>query len=319
MTEIAITGANGFVGTHLREELARRGRRVRALVRSEQRSEGHTSDERVVRVDFDDPSRLARALEGADAVVHLVGHTHRRRSDEAQYRHVNVGCTRAALEAAASAGARRFLFVSSVKALGNGGADPYTDHTVPRPEDAYGRSKLEAENVVRTLGAGRGVDHVILRPPLVYGAGVKGNLHRLIAAVVRRRAIPVTRSAPNRRSLISARNLASAIVDAITWPDPIDDTYLVSDGVDVSTRELVELIARAAGVEARTIATPPVLVRVLGMMGGPRPQVEAMFGSLRVDSSRFAQRFGWSPPQTLEQGLREAGDSVRGRSASSHQ
>lgn len=311
MTEVAVTGANGFVGSHLRQELVGRGFAVRGLVRSQPREKDPFTTSQLVEVDYDDAPSVIRALDGADAVVHLVGHAHQSTADAAVYRRVNVDYTRRVLEGAAQVGAGRFLFLSSVKVLGNGADEPYSEQTVPRPEDAYGRSKLEAETEVRSLAGPSGVDHVILRPPLVYGAGVKGNLQRLIAAIERRRPIPVARSTANARSLISARNLASAIVDTLAWTVPINDTYLVADSEDVSTAALIETIARVAGTRARTLPIPPSLLRGLANVVHQGPAAQRFLGSLRVDATKFNTYFGWRPPQTLEEGLREAVEGYR--------
>lgn len=313
MTEIAVTGANGFVGSHLREELVERGFAVRGLVRPLPRGTDRLpTSQRLVEVDYEDMSVLMRALKGADAVVHLVGHAHQSTADATMYTRVNVGYTRRVFEAAAEVGVPRFLFLSSVKAIGNRSDEPYSEETTPNPEDAYGLSKLEAESSIRTLAAASGVDHIILRPPLVYGAGVKGNMRRLIAAIERGRPIPVTRSSANSRSLISARNLASAIAEVLACTDPINDIFLVADGVDVSSMELVDVIARIANRRARTISIPSTALRVLATIVHQGPAAQRFLGSLQVDSTKFTTRFGWRPPQTLEEGLQEAIDGSRG-------
>jgi len=215
------------------------------------------------------------------------------------------------LQAAAHADVRRFVFVSSVKALGNGGDEPYDEATLPRPTDPYGRSKLEAERVVHDLCSSAGIDYVVLRPPLVYGAGVKGNLRRLIAAIERGRPIPLARSVSNVRSLISARNLASAIGDAVATEGGTNQAYLVCDGTDLSTAELVETIARAAGRKARIVPIPPTLLRNLARAVRQGAAADRFLGSLQVDATLFRTRFGWCPRQTVAEGLREAVEATR--------
>lgn len=306
MTEVAVTGANGFVGGYVQSELASRGFHVRGLVRSLGRITDAQSTSQFVEVDYEAAPSILAGLDGAEAIVHLLGHAHQSDPDESVYERVNVGYTRRVIEAAAKSGVRRFVFLSSIKALGNGDAEPYSEKTVPKPEDPYGRSKLEAEIAVRTLAQSAGIDHVILRPPLVYGAGVKGNLAKLIAAIERGWPIPVVRSAANVRSLISARNLASAIGETLSWSGPINETYHVSDREDLSMPELVDLIARVGGGHARKVPVPPGLLRALAKAAHRETVSDRFMRSLRVDATLFTTRFGWRPIQTLEDGLREA-------------
>ena len=310
MTQVAVTGANGFVGCHVRAELAARGLHVRGLVRSVGRIDGPSPVTGLVEVDYENASSLRFALEGAAVVVHLVGHTHEQNAGYSVYERVNVGLTRCVTQAAADVGAHRLIFLSSIKALGNGSDEPYSERTLPKPEDAYGRSKLEAEIEVRALTGSLGTDHVILRPPLVYGAGVKGNLRRLIAAVEHALPIPAARSTANARSLISARNLASAIGEAVEWEGRIADTYVLAD-VTLSTAELVGLIANVAGSRPHLVWIPKVLFRTFAGGVHRGPLADRLFGSLQVDPSLFTTRFGWSPQQSVEEGLREAVESYR--------
>ncbi len=250
MTIVAVTGANGFIASHVREELAAQGIDVRALVRAPRVADSVTPAS-FVEVDYESTPSVLRALDGADAVVHLLGHAHQSGRDPGVYQRVNVEYTRRVLEASGQVGVRRFVFLSSVKAIGNGTEKPYNEKTPANPTDPYGRSKLEAENVVRTRSRHFGTDFAILRPPLVYGGGVKGNVLRLITAIERGRPIPLGRAVSNSRSMISARNLASAIGEVVACERRIDSAYLVSDGTDLSTAELVDAIARAAGTRAR--------------------------------------------------------------------
>ena len=310
-TKVAVTGANGFVASYVREELAARAFDVRGLVRSPQRSKEASTATRFIEVDYEDPESIRSGLEGVDAVVHLLGHAHQPKSAQHVYQLVNVEYTRRLLEASERAGVQRFLFLSSVKALGSGADEPYTEETPPNPTDDYGRSKLEAEHVVQALSRSANIDFVILRPPLVYGAGVKGNLRRLITAIERGRPIPLARSPNNSRSLISARNLASAIGTVVAWEGRIDCAYLVSDGIDLSTAELVDTIARVAGAKARTVPIPPALLRYLARLLLHGAEADRVLGSLQVDATLFKTRFGWSPPQTIADGMREAVGGAR--------
>ena len=312
MTTVAVTGANGFVASYVRDELAARGLDVRGFVRSR-----HTiladrlATTHFVEVDYESGPSVLQALEGVDAVVHLLGHAHQAERDPKVFERVNVSYTRRVLHAAGQAGVRRFIFLSSIKAVGNGAQQPYTEETTPNPMDHYGRSKLKAENVVQSMSSTSGIDFVILRPPLVYGAGVKGNLQRLIVTIDKGWPIALPRSVDNARSLISARNLASAIGEAVTWEERIDHSYVVCDGTDLSTPELVEMIAQVAGKKPRIVPLPPTLLRALARLVRQGPAADRFLSSLLVDATAFRTRFNWRPRQSTEDGLREAVEGTR--------
>jgi nucleoside-diphosphate-sugar epimerase len=313
VTEVAVTGANGFVGSYVVEELATFGFGVRGLVRSIARPSMSPTAAPFVQIDYEDANAILRLLDGVDMVVHLLGLAHQKAKIASEYDRVNVGYTRRVVEASAQMGITRFVFVSSVKVLGNGAAIPYSEHSIPNPEDPYGRSKLRAEDAVRAETLSSGIEHVILRPPLVYGAGVKGNLHKLIGAIERGLPIPIARSETNIRSFISVRNLASAIRRTLSVEGPIGSTYLVSDGSDISTVELVEMISRVAGKRPRTIGLPSDVLRILARVAHQRHAADRFLSSLRVDPAPFSARFDWHPPYLIEDGIREAVEGYRAR------
>ena len=305
MTIVAVTGANGFIGMHLLEEFASRGIQGCPLVRS-QRLGAPPLVPGAQAVDYEDAAGLRQAIQGVDAVVHLLGQAHDSGAPPDIYEKVNVLYTSRVVQACEASGVRRLVYVSSVKVIGNGQAEPYTDDTDPRPEDAYGRSKLKGENIVRERAGVGGFDYVILRPPLVYGAGVKGNLRRLIRNVQRGYPIPIPRPTPRPRSLISARNFASAIADTIEWRGAIRRAYLVADEADVTLPELVDCIAKVSGCPARMVPVPIPLLRGIATLAGQGRVANRIVGSLRVDSRPFRATFGWVPRSSLEEGLREA-------------
>jgi nucleoside-diphosphate-sugar epimerase len=312
---VLVTGASGFLGRPVTRALLERGARVRGLARPGS-APLEPGVEPAPAAGLHDREGLSRALAGADAVVHLAARVHVMRDAAAEplaeFRRVNVEGTRAVLEEAIRAGARRFVFASSVKALGEGGDAVLTDDTPPAPADPYGVSKLEAERVVRELADAARVHAPILRFPLVYGPGVRANFLRLLQLIDRGVPLPFG-LVRNRRSALYAGNAAAAVVAALESPAAARGTFLVSDGDDVSTPELVRRIARALGRPARLLPVPPALFAAGGRVGDllarlvPFPLTSAavhrLLGSLAVDSSRLARLTGFAPPFTVEQGL----------------
>lgn len=297
-----VTGADGFVGRALRDRLAARGDDVRAVTRA---TVG----------DFAEVRDWSPVVEGAEVVYHLAARVHvmnDRAENAAQlYRAMNVDATASLARAAARAGVRHFVFVSSVKAGGEWSGDaPLRESDEPRPEDDYGRSKLEAE---RALGAirGEGAMHVsILRPPLVYGPGVKANFLRLLGAVDRSLPLPFG-GIRNRRSLVSVANLADAMTRCADAGAAASRTFYVSDGEDVSTPELVRRIAKALGKRAPLLPVPVAMLRLAGSVTGRRAAVERLTSSLAVDTQAIRGAIQWRPPLTLDDGLRATADWYR--------
>ncbi len=320
-----ITGAGGFLGRPVAEHLRAAGHTVRGLVRpgSGPLPNGVTP---VLAAGLHDREGLARALEGADAVVHLAARVHvmRDRATDplAEFRRVNVEGTGLLMEAAVRAGVGRFLFVSSVKALGEGGDATYTDSSVPAPADPYGVSKLEAEILVRATADAARLHAPILRLPLVYGPGVGANFLRLMKLVARGAPLPFG-AVENRRSLAFSGNVASAVAAALDAREARRETFLFSDGEDVSTPELIRTIARALGRPARLLPVPPAVFTTAGRFGDvfargvPFPltsaAVERLIGSLTVDSSRFRRVTGFRPPYSLDAGMARTADWFHAR------
>jgi len=311
--DLLVTGASGFVGRALCDSLAASGRAPRRAVR--QPSAG-TPDTTAIG-DIGPNTDWKAALDGIRCVVHLVARTHVLRETAAdplsEYRRINVmGTERLAREAAAS-GVRRIVFLSSVKVNGERTSTrPYTEDDMPRPEDAYGISKLEAEQALARVAAETRLEIVLLRPPLVYGPGVKGNFLRLMDIVTRGVPLPFA-SVANRRSLVYVGNLVAAITHAIDAPRAAGRAYLVSDGEDVSTPTLMRGIADALGVASRLFPCPPPLLEIAGMLSGRGAEIARLTGSLQVDSSRIRRELGWNPPFRLEQGLAETARWYRAR------
>jgi nucleoside-diphosphate-sugar epimerase len=304
VTRVLVTGANGFIGSHLLAVLAERGLPSRAVFRTA-RSEARQLDphDRCVVGTIDGSTDWRAALEGCETVVHLAACVHVMcDSSDAVYRETNVDATRALARQSAAAGIRRFLFASTVKVHGEGRAKPYAEGDAPAPRDAYARSKQEAEQVLREIVSETGMEATILRIPLVYGPGVGGNFLRLMHAIDAGKPMPFG-SVDNRRSLVYVGNLADAIVACLGHPAAAQRTFLISDGEDVSTPELVRRIARALGRRPRILPVPVALLRLAGSLSGRRAEIERMVGSFAVDSGALRAAIGWTPSLALDAGL----------------
>jgi UDP-glucose 4-epimerase len=293
---VAITGANGFIGKALCGRAVERGRILRRFV--------HTSDLAANSIALDLTSagadELMRALTGVSTLVHLAGRAHvmddRGAHAEASHRDANERVTRQLAQAAVAVGVRRFIFASTVKV--NGEASPrgraFHPDDAPAPEDAYARSKLVAERALEDAARGSSMSVVVLRLPLVYGPGARGNFRRLVDAVRAGRALPFGAIA-NRRSVIGIANLLDALDAAIDAPASVGGTHFVADADSVSTPGLVRAIARALTVEPRLVAVPVPLLRIAGALTGRSDLVARITGSLEVDPASFAMATSWRP------------------------
>lgn len=303
---VAVTGASGFIGSHVVRDLAERGARVFAISRGASPEISGRVDRRAIR-DYAAPDEARAAIAGADTVVHLAARAHVMREDakdpEAEFMRANVDSTRALLGAAAAAGVRSFVLLSSIAAVRTSSEGVIDERTAPAPDTPYGRSKLVAEALLR--GADEGMTAIALRPPLVYGPGMKGNPLRLWRLIASGLPLPVG-AFQNRRSFLFVGNLTDAIARAIQARGSAAGVYTIADAESVSTRELAQRIAASLDRPARVLAVPPVLLRALAAVpGGPlnRDMLERLGGSLRIDSSAFGRATGWRQPFTLEEGI----------------
>lgn len=250
-------------------------------------------------------------LEDTEAVVHLAARVHVMHdtaSDPlAAFRLVNVEGTLQLANQAAAAGVKRFVFVSSIKVNGEQtmpGA-PFQADDAPAPVDPYGVSKLEAEQGLRRLAAETGLEVVIIRPPLVYGPGVKANFLRMMSWVQRGYPLPLG-SIHNRRSLVALENLVDLIETCVRHPAAAQQTFLISDGEDVSTTELFRRTALAMGKKAFLLPVPAFVLETGAAMLGKRAVAQRLCGSLQIDIGKTCDLLGWTPPLTLDQGLKRA-------------
>ncbi len=299
---VLVTGASGFVGAALCRELLARDYTVRAAVRRAGGAEVPALQRIPIR-DLAGEFDRRELLDGIDVVVHLAALAHHAGGDRAEIRRINVDATVKLAEAAAEF-ARRFVFLSSVKVHGeDSGARAITENDPMRPEDVYGRSKLEAERALTEIAARTRLELAVIRSPLVYGPGVKANFLRLLGWVDSGWPFPFA-GVRNRRSLIYLDNLVDAIARCIEHPAALGP-FLVSDEESVSTAELVSRMARALERPARLVSVPPIVLRVAGLLTGHGEEAQRLTGSLAVDASRIRQVLDWRPPFTLDQGLVE--------------
>jgi nucleoside-diphosphate-sugar epimerase len=305
-----ITGATGFVGSGVVARLAGEGVETLACVRDGMVS--MPGDVRVVPVaELTANTDWRQVLAGVKSLVHLAARVHVMEDTEVDpltaFRAVNVDSTLNLARQAVTAGVKRFVFISSVKVNGES-TEPgraFTDADAPNPQDAYGQSKHEAEQGLRQFSADTDMEVVIIRPPLVYGPGVKANFAALMRAVKRGWPLPLG-IVHNQRSLVALDNLVDFIVNCITHPQAANQTFLVSDGQDVSTTELVRGMAQAAGVPVRLVPVPLWALRAGASLLGKGDAVQRLCGNLQVDISKARSLLGWVPPASVEEGLRRA-------------
>lgn len=301
---VLVTGASGFVGRAL---LARLERDAHRRVRTAGRRRPPRPAAFVKVGDIGAMTDWSKALRQIDAVVHLAARVHAMRESApdplAEFRAVNVEGTLALARQAAKAGVRRFVYLSSIKVNGDWGT--FTEGDAPSPADPYAVSKWEAEQGLRAMERETGMDVVVVRPPLVYGPGVKGNFQSLLRAIARGLPLPLG-AIDNRRSLIGVDNLADFIVSCLDHPAAAGRTFLVSDGEDLSTPELVRRLARAMNRPARLIPVPAMVIRLGAAALGKSATAHRLLGSLQVDARPAMALLSWRPPKSLTEGLRAA-------------
>ena len=309
--KVLITGANGFVGLAVLQRL-NEVCGVQAVGGVRRAAEFLNTMATVMEVgDLTAHTDWSLALAGVDVVVHAAARVHVMLDTEADpltaFRAVNVEGTLNLASQAAVAAVKRFVFISSVKVNGESTqpGQAFTEADAPDPQDAYGQSKHEAEQGLRHLAAVTGMEVVVIRPPLVYGPGVKANFAALMRAVQRSWPLPLG-TVHNLRSLVALDNLVDLVVTCISHAQAANQTFLVSDGHDLSTTELVRGLARAAGVPARLLPVPVWALQAGATLLGKGDAVRRLCGNLQVDISKGRQLLGWVPPVSVDEGLRRA-------------
>ena len=303
---VLVTGATGFVGRALVPMLTQAGHDVTITVRYGP-SADHLKNVRLKNIGEIGPeTNWQEALSNIDAVLHLAGRAHVMAESDADplaaYRRINRDGTKRLAEAAADAGVKRLVFLSSIKVNGERTTNhPYSEASTPQPEDAYGQSKWEGEQALHEIN---GLETVVVRTPLVYGPHVKGNFRSLLN--ICRKTVPLPLGGlQNRRSLIYVGNLADALIRCLTHPKAAGNLYLVRDGDDVSTTTLIKSTAQALGKQTYLFPVPRLLLRAGGALTGKSGMVSRLIESLEIDDSAIRRDLDWTPPFTMVQGLTE--------------
>ncbi len=318
MHSVLITGASGFVGKSLCVQMLRQGYSIRAAIRSTALPIENVEVELVETIDAN--TDWSNALAEADVIIHLAARVHvmnDHASDPlAEFRKVNVDGTLNLARQAVKAGVKRFIFISSVKvngeltlspspspASGRGVPTAFSEVDIPNPQDAYGISKYEAEQGLLKMAQETGMEVVIIRPPLVYGPGVKANFASMMRAV--KRGIPLPLGAiDNKRSFVYVGNLVSLITKCIDHPAAANQVFLVSDGQDISTTGLLKECASAMGVKSRLLPVPQKWLEAGAALLGKRDMAQRLCGNLQVDITKARELLGWNPPYSVADGLK---------------
>jgi len=305
---VLITGANGFVGRAFCAEAKKRGASVRGAVRIAGVSIDYC--EPTVVGEIDGETNWSTALEGCHWVVHTAARVHVKvkstNLELAEYRRVNVEGTLNLARQCAQNGVKRFLFLSSIKVNGENTdlGEPFRTDSAPNPKDAYGISKFEAELGLWKIAAESSMQIVIVRPPLVYGPGVKANFRMMMKCLSLGLPLPLGAARDNRRSMVSIDNLVDFIWTCLTHPRAASQTFLISDGEDLSTRDLLNRLGKAMDKPTKLIPIPLGLLKLFTKIAGLEAIGSKLFDSLQVDISKTATDLNWRPLIDVDEGLR---------------
>ncbi len=310
-----VTGANGFIGEAVCERLLRDGVFVRGAVRTLDKCVNNF--EQVAIGSLASDTDWTVALAGVERVVHLAARVHVMNSKSlgslGEFRRINVESTAALARQAAAAGVRRFIFLSSIKVNGESTelGRPFRSDDVPAPRDPYGISKHEAEIQLRQIGVETGMEVVIIRPPLVYGPGVRANFASLMYWISRGVPLPLALVRENRRSLVALDNLADLIIACLNHPAAANQTLLVSDGESLSTVDLMVRVGDALGKPANLFSMPLAVLKLGCLLLGRHDAYVRLCGSLEIDDANTRNLLGWIPPVGVDEGLRLAAEKFR--------
>lgn len=309
---VLVTGANGFVGQALCRRLVAEAFEVRAAVRHFPDAELGNARESSNRLryiavgDISPDTDWCEALAGVDTIIHLAAHVHTHARDEHAFYRVNTAGTERLAQKAASLGVARMVYVSSIKVNGERTlGNVFSEADIPAPQNAYALSKWLGERALMKVADETGMQPVVLRPPLVYGAEAKGNFLRLMQWVARGSPLPLA-AIDNRRTLLGLDNLVDALVLSAVHPKAAGKTYLLGDEESISTTDLCHRLAVELAQPARLFFLPPTLLRFAGIALARVEMVDRLLDSLVVDASFIRADLSWNPPSSLAQGLRES-------------
>lgn len=306
---ILLTGATGFIGSNLLEKLESLGMAVRPVCRNLSSLKNTNIDSWFEIGNVNGSTNWLLALNGIKVVIHTAGRAHvtndKNLDSLSEYREINVDATINLARQAVSSGVKRFIFISSIKVNGEFTlpSKPFSADDIPAPQDAYGISKFEAEQALNDLSKNTGLEVVIIRPPLVYGSGVKGNLSSLIKFIQSGIPLPLG-SINNKRSLVGIENLSDLIIRCLYHPSAGGQTFLVSDDSDLSSAEIAQKIATSLGVKVRILNTPKSLLKFLALCTWRSRAMNKILGSLQVDITKTKKLLDWVPPIGINEGIK---------------
>jgi UDP-glucose 4-epimerase len=307
---VLITGANGFVGKVLCQTLIKTAHQLTTLSRSTATS---NTKNHLVLTSFDCNTDFSQALKEIDIVIHLAGRAHVLNDKSANpyqaYAEINIEATKNLALQAANSGVKRFVFISSAKVNGEAtNTVPFNELNTPSPEDDYGKTKYEAEKELRLIAANSHMEVVIIRPPLIYGKGVKANFKNLIKLCQSRLPLPFG-AIHNKRSMVYVENLVDFMITCISHPKAANETFLISDDKDVSTTELIQTIRLSQGIPALLIPIPRQWIVCLLNLLGKKSLATRLCGNLQVDISKAKTLLNWKPPYTFKQAIQKTLDN----------
>ena len=305
-TKVAVSGANGFVGRAVLSRLIQENRSVTAFVREGGMQQLGAGD--VAVASLDDRTSWSGALRQCSVFIHCAGRAHITKGPGRdalhEFREVNTDLTLALARSAAAAGVRRFVFVSSIGVNGlTSGQEPFTPEGAVNPQTPYAISKYEAEQGLQAISQETGLEVVVVRPPLVYGAGAPGNFGALVAMLWQGWPLPLGAVTMNRRSYVALPNLVDLLLTVCDHQAAANEVFLVSDDEDLSTADLLRRLAAAMGRPARLWPVPPALLKLGAIMFGRQNLAQRLLADLRVDITKTRRLLGWSPLVSVEDGL----------------
>lgn len=295
---VFLTGSTGFVGRSVAHALMSRYKLITPVRKATKYSNNFQYSPIIS--DFSDYSDL---LNNVDVVVHAAAKAHSIDTPLSEFIAINTKMTLDLARSSALKGVKRFIFLSSIGVNGTSNFKPFTVDDIPAPLEKYAVSKLEAEIGLKKIAAETGLDVVIIRPPLVYGAGAPGNFGKLFKLSQKNLPLPLG-AIDNKRSLVALDNLVDLILTCIEHPNAANQIFLVSDGHDLSTTELLQMMVRAAGKTPRLIPMPVPWLGLAAKLIGKEAVIDRLCGSLQVDITHTRQTLGWEPPITVEEGIR---------------
>jgi len=310
MFKVLVTGGSGFVGRALFENLKFKKKYLVHLTTRANKKKLFEGSKVFNIGEIDPNTNWKSALDGVNCVVHCAARVHimeKKQKDSLNaYRRINVNGTKNLAKQAVARGIKRFIFLSSVKVNGEEtiASKSFKYDDIPQPKDAYGVSKWEAEQALLEISKKTGLELVIIRAPLIYGVRIKGNFLRLLDLIYKKMPLPLL-NINNSRSFIGLDNLVDLITHCIGYPKAAGKTFLVSDGEDISTPDLIRKLSKIMGKSTRLFSLPISVFKLMGYLVGKTPEVNRLIGSLRVNSSYTRKILDWSPPFSLDEGLKK--------------